>query len=81
MRWKDLGEMSSDDRHKVYFSEEEDSHEYEVDFLVHKDIVSADLGCRPVSSRLISIRFRAAPFNVTIIQVYVPISGHDDNEV
>ena len=34
-----------------------------------------------VSSRLISIRLRAAPFNITIIQVYAPTSGHDDSEV
>ena len=52
-----------------------------VGFLVHKDMVSAVLGCRPVSSRLISIRLRTAPFNVTIIQIYAPTSGHDDNEV
>ena len=39
------------------------------------------LGCWPVSSRLISIRLRAAPFNITIIQVYAPTSGHDDSEV
>ena len=45
-----------------------------VGFLVHKDMGSAVLGCRPVSSRLISIRLRAPPFNVTIIQVYAPIS-------
>ena len=47
-------------------------------YLVHKDMVSAVLSCRPVSS---SIRLRAAPFSVTIIQVYAPTSGHDDNEV
>ena len=52
-----------------------------VGVLVHKDMGSAVLGCRPVSSRLISIRLRTAPFNVTIIQVYAPASGHDDNEV
>ena len=52
-----------------------------VGFLVHKDMGRAVLGCRPVSSRLISIRLRTAPFNVTIIQVYAPTSGHDDNEV
>ena len=52
-----------------------------VGFLVHKDMGSAVLGCRPVSSRLISIRLRTAPFNITIIQVYAPTSGHDDNEV
>ena len=44
-------------------------------------LCDAVLGCRPVSSRLISIRLRAAPFNITIIQVYAPTSGHDDSEV
>ena len=35
------GEMSTVDRHKVYFSEQEDRHEYGVGFFVHKDLVSA----------------------------------------
>ena len=48
---------------------------------MHKDVVGAVLGCQTVSSRLISIRLRAAPFNITIIQVYAPTSGHDDSEV
>ena len=48
---------------------------------MYKDVVGAVLGCQPVSSRLISIRLRAAPFNITIIQVYAPASGHDDSEV
>ena len=77
MRWKIFGEMSTDDGHKVYFSGEDDSHEYGVGFLVHKDVVDAvllfllTLGCRPVSNRLISIRLRAAPFNITFKQVYL----------
>ena len=54
MRWKNFGEMSTDDGHKVHFS---------------------------VSRRPISIPLRAAPFNITIIQVYAPTSGHDDSEV
>ena len=69
IRWKNFGEMSTDDGYKVYFSEEEDRHEYGVGFLVHKHVVDAVLGCQPDSSRLISIRLRAAPFNITIIQV------------
>ena len=48
---------------------------------MHKDVVDAVLGFRPVSSRLISIPLRAALFNITIIQVYAPTSGHDDSEV
>ena len=55
MRWKNFGKMSSDDRYKVYFSREEDRHEYGVGFLVHKGMMSVVLGCRLVSSRLISI--------------------------
>ena len=80
MRWKNFGEMSTDDGHKIYFSGEQDRHEYGLG-LVRKDIVNAVLGCRPVSSRLISIRLRAVTFNITIIQVYEPTSGHDDSEV
>ena len=78
---QNFGDMSTDDGHKVYFSGEEGKHEYGVGFLVLKDVVGAVLGCQPVSSRLISIRLRAAPFNITIIQVYAPTSGHDDSEV
>ena len=68
-------------RNRVYYSGEEDRDKYGVGFLMHKGIVNAVLGCRPVSSRLISIRLRAAPFNITIIQVYALTSGHDDSEV
>ena len=43
---------------------------------MHKDIACAVLGCRPVSSRLISIRLGASPFNITIIQVYAATFSH-----
>ena len=39
MRWKNFGEMSTDDGHKVYFSGVEGKQEYGVGFLVHKDVV------------------------------------------
>ena len=35
----------------------------------------------PVSSRLITIRLKAVPFNITIAQVYAPTSDYDDNEI
>ena len=74
--------VSEDFPSYFYFSGEEDKHEYiGYGFLVHNDIESAVVGCRPVSSRLISIRLSAASFNITIIQVYVLTSGHDDSEV
>ena len=39
------------------------------------------MGCRPVSSRLIAIRLRAVPFNITIVQAYAPTSDFDDNKI
>ena len=55
MRWKNFGKMSSDDRHKVYFSVGEYKHEYGLCFLIHKVVMSAVLGCRLVSNRRISV--------------------------
>ena len=58
-----------------------DKHKHGVGFLVHKDIVNTVIGCHPVSSRLITICLRAVPFNITIVQVYAPMSDYDDNEI
>ena len=81
MRWKFHGEISTEDGHKVFFSGSEARHENGVGFLINKDIVGSVMGCRPVSERLITIRLRASPFNITIIQVYAPTTSHDDDEI
>ena len=39
------------------------------------------MGCRPVSSTLITIRLRAVSFNITIVQAYAPTSDYDDNKI
>ena len=61
--------------------EKEVKHEHGVRFLVHKDIMNTVMGCRPVSSMLITIRLRAVPFNITEVQAYAPTSDYDDNEI
>ena len=81
MRWKKSGEIPTHGGHRVYFRGKEDKHEQGVGFLVHKDIVKSVIGCRPISSRLMTVRLRASPFNITIIQVYAPISSYDDSDI
>ena len=81
MRWKKSGEIPTDGVHRVYFSRKEDKHEQGVGFLVHKDIVKSVKGCLPISSRLMTVRLRASPFNITIIQLYAPTSSYDDSDV
>ena len=79
MRWKNFCKTTTKEGHTVFFSGKEDKHEYDVGFLVHKDIVNTVMGCRPVFSRLITIRLRAVPFNITI--AYAPTSDYDDNKI
>ena len=54
VQWKNFGEMSFPEGHKLFFSGSEDRHEHGVGFLIHKDTVNAIVGCRPVSSQLIT---------------------------
>ena len=80
-RWKNQGETTTNDGHIFYYSGKDDKHEHGVGFLIHKDTVNSVMGCRPVSIRIITIRIRASPFNITIIQAYAPTSDYADTEI
>ncbi|XP_068203759.1 craniofacial development protein 2-like [Palaemon carinicauda] len=58
-----------------------DKHTKGIGFLVNKNIKNSVLGCCPVSSKAISIRLTATPFNITIVQAYAPTTDHDDDAV
>ena len=44
-------------------------------------VLSFVLGCNLKNDRMISVRFQGKPFNITVIQVYVPISNTEEAEV
>ena len=81
VRWKHQGVHETDEQHVLYYSGEPDMHQCGVGFLVNKNIKDSVLGCRQTSSRLISIRLRASPFNMTIVQVYAPTSDASDDTI
>ena len=64
MRWKNFGQTTTEKGHKGFLSGKENKHEHGVGFLVRKDIVT--------------IRLRAVPFNITIVQAYAPTSDYDN---
>ena len=64
-----------------YYSGKNGKREHWVGFLIHKDTVNSVVGCRPVSSRIITIRMRASPFNITIIQAYAPTPDYDNADI
>ena len=49
--------------------------------MVNKRVQNALLGCSLKNDRMISVRFQGKPFNITGIQVYVPISNAEEAEV
>ena len=61
MRWKNFGETTTEEGHKVFFNGKEDKHEHGVGFLVHKDIVNTVMGCRPFSRKLNTISLISHP--------------------
>ena len=42
---------------------------------------NAVLGCNLKNDRMISVHFQGKPFNITVIQVYVPTSNAEEAEV
>ena len=49
--------------------------------MVKKRVWNAVLGCNLKNDRMISVRFQGKPFNITVIQVYVPMTNTKEAEV
>ena len=49
--------------------------------MVNKRVWNAVLGCNLKNDRMISVRLQGKPFNITVIQVYAPISNAEKAEV
>ena len=52
-----------------------------VTIIVNKRVQNAVLGCYLKNDRMISVHFQGKPFNITVIQVYAPISNSEEAEV
>ena len=66
---------------KIFFSGKEAKHEHGTGFPVHTNIVNTAIGCRQVSSRLITIHLGAVLFNITEVNAHTRTPNYDDNEV
>ena len=49
--------------------------------VVNKRVQNAVLGCNLKNDRMISLHFQGKPFNITVIQVYAPISNGEEAEI
>ena len=79
VRWKGQGEIRSGD-YTVYYSGGERA-ERGVAIVVHKRIVRSVVKKIVCNDRIIAIKLKAEPVNILVIQVYMPTSEYEDDEV
>ena len=69
-----MGEFNSDDNY-IYYCGQESLRRNGVAIIVNKRVQNAVLGCNLKNNRMISVRFKGKPFNITVFQVYAPTSN------
>ena len=80
LKWTGIGEFNSDD-HCIYYCGQESLRRNGVAIIVNKRVQNAVLGCNLKNDRMISVRFQDKQFNITVIQVYAPISNAEEAKV
>ena len=80
LRWTGMGEFNSDD-HYIYYCGQGSHMRNGVAIIVNKRVRNAIPGCNLKNERMISVRFQGKKFNITVIQVYAPISNTEEPEV
>ena len=77
LKWIGLGYFKSDN-YTIYYSGHEKQRKNGVALIIQKDTAKTVISYNVVNDRLISVRLRGAPFNMTIIQVYAPMTGAEE---
>ena len=80
LKWTEMDEFNSDG-HYIYYSGQESLRRNGVAIIVSKRVRKAVLGCNLKKNRMISAGFQGKPFNITVIQIYAPITNAEEAEV
>ena len=75
-----MGKFNSDD-HYIYYCGQESLRKNGVALMINKRIQNAVLAYKLKNDRMIFAHFQGKPFNITVIQVYAPVSNAEEAEV
>eukprot|EP00794_Sanderia_malayensis_P005102 gene5102-5748_t len=83
VHWTGRGSFSTADACKVIYSgkEQGDGYNHGVGIILNKLVSKTVLGYNPVNDGIITVRSKAHPYNVTVIQFYSPTSDATEVEV
>ena len=77
LKWTGIAEFNSDD-HYIYYCGQVTLRRNGVALIINKRVWNAVLGCSLKIDRMISVRFQGKPFNIKVIQVYVPTNNAEE---
>ena len=80
LKWTGMGEFNSDD-HCICYCGQESLRRNGVAIMFNERVQNAVLGCNLKNNRMIYVHCQGKPFNITVIQVYVPTSNAEEAEV
>ena len=80
LKWSGMDACNPDD-HYIYFYGQASLRRNGVAIIVNKGVQNAVLGCNLKNDRRISVHFQGKPFNIMVMQAYVPISNAEEAEV
>ena len=80
LKWTGMGEFKSDDQY-IYSCGKESLRRNGVAIIANKRVPKPILGCSLKNYRMISVHLQGKPFNITVIQGYVPNSNTEEAEV
>lgn len=65
----------------IYYSDYDSKRRNGVAFVLQKTIGKSVIGFNPVNERIITIRIKGHPTNITLIQVYAPTTSATEEEI
>ena len=80
IKWTGMGTFNSDD-HYIYYCGQESLRRNGVAIMVNKRVQNAVLGNNLKNDRMIAVRCQGKPFNITVTQVYAPMTNAEEAEV
>ena len=80
LKWTRMGEFNTDD-HYIYNCGQESLRRDRKALIVNKRVRNAVLESSLKNDAMVSVYFQGKPFNMTVTQVYAPISNAEEAEV
>ena len=80
LKWTGMGEFHLDD-HYICYCGQGSFRRNRVAHRVNKRVQNAVFGCNLQNDRMISVCFQSKALNITVIQVYAPITNTEEAEV